>query len=207
MFMGPLEMSTPWNPEDLPGVHRFLHRTWRLVVPDGESGEVPPVHPHLLADRAPDPDVERALHRTIAKVGDDIEKMAFNTAVAAMMIFVNAATKAGERLARSQVERFLLVLSPFAPHLCEELWERLGHSATLAYEGWPSFDPAMLVEEEVELAVQVNGKIRVRIRASADATEEALLAQAREAAAAALAGKTIVKEVVVPGRLVNFVVR
>ncbi len=207
MFMGPLEASSPWNPDDLPGVHRFLNRTWRLAIPDGEQGEVPPLHDYLREDGPPDPALEKSLHKTIAKVTGDLEKLAFNTAISAMMVFVNDATKAGDRLTRSQLERLLVVLSPFAPHLAEELWKRLGHEASITVEAWPPFDPALLVEDEVELAVQVNGKVRGRVRVPSAAESQAVLVAARNAVAASLDGKHVVKEVVVPRRLVNFVVK
>ncbi|MFQ5507151.1 MAG: class I tRNA ligase family protein, partial [Planctomycetota bacterium] len=205
MFMGPLEASCPWNPEDLPGVHRFLQRTWRLIVPEEDAGS--PVHPGLLEDREPDPRLERALHRTIAKVSGDLDRMAFNTAISAMMVFVNEATKSRGALARSQAERFVLILSVFAPHLGEELWARLGHEQSLAFEGWPSHDPGLLVEDRVEIVVQVLGKLRGRISVPKDEERGSLLRAAREAVSSHLKGRRIVKEIVVPGRLVNFVVR
>jgi leucyl-tRNA synthetase len=134
--------------------------------------------------------------------------MKFNTAIAAMMEFVNAVYKAGS-LSSSQAERFVLVLAPFAPHVAEELWHRLGHDETLAYKPWPRFDPALVVEEMLELPVQVNGKLRGRITVPADATEDDLVAAAlaEPKVAAAIQGKTIVKKIVVPGKLVNLVVK
>ena len=200
MFMGPLEASKPWNTRDVPGVHRFLHRVWRMIAGDDE-------HQSLLAEKA-GPDVERMLHKLIRKVGQDIQAMKFNTAIAAMMEFVNVVYKAGA-IDKGQAERFVLILSPMAPHICEELWRELGHDGTLAYEAWPDYEEAMLAEDTIELAVQVNGKVRGRIRIPADADEdtiiEAALAEAK--VAAATAGKTIVKRIVVPGRLVNLVVK
>ncbi|MBS3734000.1 MAG: leucine--tRNA ligase [Phycisphaerae bacterium] len=199
MFMGPLEASKPWNTQDVPGVHRFCHRVWRLIVGNEET-------PPLLGDRG-DEELERALHKLIRKVGEDIQAMKFNTAIAAMMEFVNAAFKAGA-IGRDQAERFVLVLAPFAPHLGEELWERLGHGESLAYEPWPDYDEAMIAAETVELAVQVNGKVRGRVAVDADADEEAVIAAALadDKVATAVEGKTIVKKIVVPGRLVNLVV-
>ena len=129
MFMGPLEASKPWNTRDVPGVHRFLNRVWRMVAGDED-------HPALVTDSPIDGDIERELHKLIRKAGDDIESMKFNTAIAAMMEFVNGVYKAG-RIGRSQAERLVLVLSPFAPHLAEELWEKLGHGQSLAHEPWP----------------------------------------------------------------------
>lgn len=207
MFMGPLEASTPWNPEDLPGVHRFLQRTWRIFVPDGEIGEVATVHPHLLAEKAPDPALEKALHKAIAKVGDDLERMQFNTAISAMMVFVNEVTKKVDAMSRCQAERFVRILAPFAPHLGEELWRRLGHETSVALESWPDYDAKMLVENEVELAVQILGKVRAKVVVAHDASKDSILAAARDAVMEHLEGKTIQKEIVVPGRLVNFVAK
>ncbi len=205
MYMGPLADSKPWNPKDVPGVHRFLGRVWRLCVP--EDQQVGPQFAHLRADRAADPELEKALHRCIHKVEGDIERMAFNTAIAAMMIFVNDATKRIDALSRGQLQRFVQVLSPFAPHLAEELWSRLGGQGLLAYAAWPKVDPALLIDREVEIAVQVLGKLRGRAVVAADASQGAMLAAARAAIAGQLEGKTVVKEIVVPGKLVNFVVK
>ncbi len=205
MAMGPLADAKPWNPKDVPGVSRFLHRTWRLAVPDESEQGV--VHAHLGADRDPDPALERSLHKTIDKVTKDIERLAFNTAISAMMIFVNDATKAGDALTRAQLRRFVQILAPFAPHIAEELWSRLGCGELLARCEWPAADPKMLVDETVEIVVQVKGKVRGRVSVAAAADQQAVLAAAREAVAAQLEGATIVKEIVVPGRLVNFVTR
>jgi leucyl-tRNA synthetase len=194
-----------WNPTDVPGVHRFLQRSWRLCVPEDPAAG--PLHAHLKSDRAPDAELEKQLHRCIAKVEGDIERMAFNTAIAAMMIFVNEATKRMDALSRDQLLRFLQALAPFAPHLAEELWSRLGGQGLLAYAPWPAVDPAQLKDSEVEIAVQVLGKVRGRAVVPAGASNEVLLAAARDAVKAHLDGKTVVKEIVVPGKLVNFVVR
>ena len=207
MFMGPLEASCPWNPEDLPGVHRFLNRAWRIFVPDGEIGEVPPLHSWLAQEGEDDPALEKALHRCIAKVTEDLDNMNFNTAIAAMMVFVNEATKRNEALSRSQARRFVQVLAPFAPHLAEELWSRLGETASLSFEPWPTFDPAQLVEDEVEMAVQILGKVRGRITVPQDADDTVILSKAREAVAQQLEGKKVQNEILVPGRLVNFVAK
>ncbi len=191
-FMGPVTASAPWNPRDLPGVHRFLQRSWRLF----RRG---------LAD-TPDPEVERALHRTVAKVTADLEELGLNTAIAAMMEFVNVATKREATLTREQAEAFCVLLEPFAPHLAEELWAGLGHDESCAWAPWPEADASQLVEDTIEVPIQVNGKVRAKVEVPADATPEALEAAAREAAAAQLAGKELRKVVLVPGRLVNFVV-
>ncbi len=201
MFMGPLEVSKPWNTQDVPGVFRFLQRVWRMVAGDDNVAAI-------LAEGDPDADVEQALHKLIKKVGEDMEAMKFNTAIAAMMEFVNTATKVG-RLTPDQAERFVLVLSPLAPHIGEELWQRLGHDETVAYEPWPEFDEALLAEETVDMAVQVNGKMKSRVTmpAGADETATVELALKDSKVAAAVEGKEIVKRIVVPGRLVNLVVK
>ena len=200
MFMGPLEASKPWNTRDVPGVHRFLNRAWRMIA--GDEDQAP-----MVVDGAGEESIERDLHWLVKIVGEDVENMKFNTAIALMMEFVNAVYKAG-KIGRSQAERFVLVLSPFAPHLAEELWAKLGHTKTLAYEPWPAVDPSLLVESTVEIPVQVNGKLRGRVTVPADAKQEAVLkaAQADPAITAHLAGKTIRKVIFVPGRLLNLVV-
>ncbi|MCK5944699.1 MAG: class I tRNA ligase family protein [Planctomycetes bacterium] len=205
MYMGPLADSKPWNPKDVPGVHRFLQRVWRLCVP--EFVEKGSVHEWLRQDRAGDEQLERQLHRTIHKVTNDIERMAFNTAIAAMMIFVNEATKVMDKLSRDQLLRFVQLLQPFAPHLSEELWQRLGGAGSLSYAAWPTFDEAMLVDDEVEIAVQVLGKVRARVKLPNGCAKDDALAAAREAAAKWLDGKSVVKEIFVPNKLVNFVAK
>ena len=201
MFMGPLQASKPWNTRDVPGVFRFCQRVWRMIVGDDDRAA-------LITDASPDVDVTRALHRLVKKAGEDIEAMKFNTAIAAMMEFVNTVYRAGA-ITHDQAERFVLVLAPFAPHLAEELWSILGRDGSLSHEPWPAYDESMIVEDTVELAVQVNGKILARINVPADADEDAVLAVAlaEGKVADAVAGKDIVKKIVVPGRLVNLVVR
>ncbi|KKL16602.1 hypothetical protein LCGC14_2493910, partial [marine sediment metagenome] len=200
MFMGPLDASKPWNTRDVPGAHRFCRRLWRMIAGSDDQ-------PALLGESA-DEQVERALHKTIKKVSGDIEAMKFNTAISAMMEVVNAVYRA-ETISRGQAERLVLVAAPFAPHLCEELWSVLGHEESLAYEPWPQYDEAMIAEDTVELAVQVNGKVRGRITVPADAAEQAVIdaALADPAVSGAIEGKQIVKQIVVPGRLVNLVVK
>jgi leucyl-tRNA synthetase len=205
MYMGPLADTKPWNPKDVPGVYRFLQRSWRLCVPEFAEGGL--VHAWLRQDRPDDPEIEKQLHRTIAKVDGDIERLAFNTAISAMMIFVNEATKAIERLSRRQMLRYVQLLQPFAPHIAEELWQRLGGQGLLAVAAWPAVDPAMLVDDEVEIAVQVLGTVRGRAMVPTGAKNDIALAAARQAVASYLEGKTVVKEIVVPGKLVNFVVK
>ena len=202
MFMGPLEASKPWNTNDVPGVHRFLHRVWRMIAGDAENSVAP------LLSEAGYESVAKALHKLIKKVGEDVDAMKFNTAIAAMMEFVNTAFKAGA-ITPSQAERFILVLAPFCPHIAEELWQIMGHEGSLSHEPFPTYDEAMLIESSVELPVQINGKLRGKITVAADADSDTILAAAlaEEKVAAALADKTIVKKIVIPGRMVNLVVK
>ena len=202
MFMGPLEMVKPWSTRGVEGVSRFLARVWRLFV--NQDGKV---H-SSISNRAATPAELKILHQTIQKVTEDLEGMRFNTAISALMVFVNEMTKA-ESQARPVLETFLLLLGPFAPHLAEELWQKLGHQKTLAYEPWPSYDKKCLVEENVEIAVQVLGKVRVRITVPKDIPEETLKERAiqNETVKPFVDGKEIAKVIVVPGRLVNIVTK
>ena len=205
MFMGPLEATKPWSTTGVGGVRGFLDRCWRLVV-DEKADEIA-LAPQVCDD-APTEEQLRELHRTIDKVTKDIESLSFNTAIAKMMEFVNFATPL-ERRPRAILEPFVTILAPFAPHLAEELWAILGRRAPVSLATWPTVEEQWLKDDTVEIPVQVQGKLRSRIVVAADADAAAL-----EAAAAAdpkiaelLAGKTIVKVVAVPGRMVNFVVR
>ncbi|MBN1845772.1 MAG: leucine--tRNA ligase [Sedimentisphaerales bacterium] len=200
MFMGPLEASKPWNTNDVPGIQRFLQRLWRLIV--AEDGCLHPA----IGDAEPDAASLRLLHKTIKKVTADIETLSLNTAISQMMIFLNEYSKAAAR-SRWVLESYVLLLSPFAPHIAEELWRRLGHETTLAYEPWPVFDEELTRDPEVELAVQINGKVRDRIVVPADSDEESIrrtvlaLAKIQEQ----LAQKTVRQVIVIPNRLVNIV--
>jgi leucyl-tRNA synthetase len=203
LFMGPLEQVKPWQMSGVEGVYRFLQRTWRLVV-DDRSGELS----SRLTDEPAEsePALQRSLHASIKKVLEDTEALRFNTAIAQMMVFVNDAT-ASATLPRETVKGFLRVLAPYAPHLAEELWARLGETELIAHAEWPKHEEALCEEETVELVVQVNGKKRDRIvvRRDADpATIEALALRA-PATERTLEGRTPRKVVVVPGRLVNIV--
>jgi len=201
MFMGPLEMVKPWSMRGVEGVSRFLARVWRLFI-DREDQLV-----KLIEDRAPTNDELRILHQAIFKVTDDLDGMRFNTAISALMVFVNEMTKATSQ-PKSLLETFLLLLAPFAPHISEELWSRLGHSKTLAYEKWPSYDKKYLVQDEVEIAVQVSGKIKARIVVSRNISEEELKAKALALPdiKPLIEGKTVNKIFIVPGRLVNILI-
>jgi len=201
MFMGPLEATKPWNTQGVEGVHRFLSKAWRLIV-DEDSGNLC----DAVKDIEPDEQTLRILHQTIKKVGDDIESFGFNTAISQMMIFVNHLTKESTR-PRSVLEKFLLVLAPFAPHIAEELWQRLGKSKTLAYHPYPEYDSELIKEKEIELAVQIKGKVKDKIIVAADATEEHIKEKAlsSEKVIAAIDGKEIKKVIVIKSRLVNIV--
>lgn len=201
MFMGPLEATKPWNMNGLEGVHRFLQRSWRMIV-DENSGEIC----LSVCDVEPDEETLRLLHKTIKKVSEDIDSFSFNTAISQMMIFVNHTSKLKEK-SRSVIETYIKLLSPFAPHICEELWNRLGHKDTLSYEPWPEYDESLCQENEVEIAVQVKGKIKDRILVSAELTEEQLkeAALSSEKVIAAIDSREIRKIIVVKGRLVNII--
>lgn len=199
MFMGPLQAVKPWSTKGVEGVHRFLKRANKLVTETA------------VVDRPMTKAEAKSLNAMIKKVGEDLESMAFNTGISAMMVYINeseAFAKAGG-LPREYLEKFVLCLAPFAPHLGEELWQVLGHTGTLAYEPWPTVDASALVEDEIEIPVQVLGKLRGRIRVPAEATAADMEAAARANADVAkfIAGKTIVKVIAVPKRMVNFVVR
>jgi len=205
MFMGPLEATKPWIMDGVNGVRNFLDRVWRMIV-DVRAEEVQ-LHP-AISQQPLNEEQNRVLHKTIEAVTNDIEKLSFNTAIARMMEFVNFFTKEEPR-PQAAMESFLLLLSPFAPHISEELWSLLGHQETLAYKPWPKFDPELARESSVEIPVQVLGKVRAKISVSPDISKDDLEAAAKadEKIVELLAGKTIVKTIVVPGRLVNFVVK
>jgi len=201
MFMGPLEATKPWNTQGVEGVHRFLNKLWRTVIDENGNAK------NIIKDADADEETLRILHQTIKKVGGDIDNFRFNTAISQMMIFVNHISKL-ETLSKKIVEDFVLVLAPFSPHIAEELWQRLGHNKTLAYENWPKFDENLAKEKEIELAVQVLGRIKDKIVVSADADEETIKqkALACEKVASAIAGKEIKKVIVIKSRLVNIVI-
>ncbi len=202
MFMGPLEEMKPWSTRGVEGVFRFLNRVWRLYA--DESGTLDPA----VRDVPIPVDLDQVYHATVKKVGEDIEALRFNTAIAQMMIFVNEVTKTDLR-PRQILEPFLLLLAPFAPHIAEELWEKIGHGESIAYARWPSFDPAKLRQANVEIVLQVNGKLRSKMIVPADTEEKDLEARAADDPGVKkyLEGKSLVKAIVVKNRLVNLVVR
>lgn len=202
MFMGPLEATKPWSMDGVGGVRNFLDRAWRMIIDQDAADAV--LHP-AIQDVEPTDEQSRTLHKTIKAVTEDLESMSFNTAIARMMEFVNYFTKAKVR-PTSVMRPFVLLLSPLAPHLCEELWQLLGGSDSLAYEPWPRYEAALTVDALVEIPVQIKGKIKAKIKIAPDLGKDELEAAAKAAIADQLDGQSIKKAIVVPGRLVNFVI-
>jgi leucyl-tRNA synthetase len=201
MYMGPLEAQKPWNTRDIVGMSRFLNSVWRNLIGDEENNKVA-----TISD-APIPEaLDRQLHRTIKKVGEDITALRFNTAIAELIKLNNEITGMSP-VPKALAEGLVLLLAPFAPHIGEELWHRLGHTQSLARAPWPAYDEAKLVESSIELPVQVNGKVRDKIVVAADAAEASVLAAAESAERVKpwLDGKTIRKRIYVPGKLINLV--
>jgi leucyl-tRNA synthetase len=205
MFMGPLEATKPWSMEGVNGVYNFLGRAWRMIVDDHAEGIA--LNPSVCDD-APSDESLRTLHKSVKAVTEDVAALSFNTAISRMMEFVNYFTKQDKR-PRACLEPFVLLLAPFAPHLAEELWSILGHGESLAYAPWPKYDESQLVESSLELPVQINGKVRGKITVAVDADQAAVMAAAKSdpKIAEQLAGKAIVKEIYVAGRLVSFVTK
>ena len=194
LFMGDYTAAAPWNDDSVKGCRRFLERVAGLT--------------DMMTAKTEDPKLESLVHKTIKKVGDDIEAMKYNTAIAALMTLINEFGKAGA-ITKSDVETFIKLLSPFAPHLCEEMWESLGHKTMLAKTPWPEYDEAKTVDSTVEIGVQINGKSRGTVVIPADADKDAAVAAVKESGkfGAQLDGKTIVKEIFVPGRILNLIVK
>ena len=194
MFIGDFEKTAPWNTNSLKGCKRFLDRIWALSE-------------NLLENEGYRPEMERSMHRTIKKVGEDIESLKFNTAIAAMMSLLNEFSDKGA--SRGEFKTFLILLNPFAPHITEEMFERLGFEGMVTEQSWPEYDEEKCKDTAVQIAIQVNGKIRARLDVAADISKEDAIALAKEAqsVAAELAGKNILKEIYVPGKLVNIVAR
>ncbi|MEZ6129220.1 MAG: leucine--tRNA ligase [Planctomycetaceae bacterium] len=205
MFMGPLEQVKPWSMKGVEGVYRFLGRVWRMII-DDRAEDV--VLNSAVSDNDATEEQLRMLHKTIKAVTDDINRLSFNTAISRMMEFTNFMSAEDVR-PKSVLNPFVLLLSPFAPHIAEELWHVLGHSDTLAYEPWPVYDAALLVEDTIEIPVQVKGKLKAKITVpnGLDAAALQAAAKADDAVQALLQGQTVVKVIAVPGRMVNFVVR
>jgi len=228
MFMGPLEMVKPWNTKGVEGVYRFLGRVWRMFVDETSETEFEQAETTATADNRAQllnliklnaavkdvpatPAQLKALHACIKKVTEDLDGMRFNTAISALMVFINEAIT-WEAKPASVLREFLVLLQPLAPHIAEELWAKLSTlnsrlSTSLPYAPWPKFDPALLVESEIEIPVQVNGKLRTVIKVSVDATQQQLqdLALAHDSVKPFTDGKTIKKIIVLPKKLVNIV--
>lgn len=203
MYMGPLDQVKPWQTDGVRGMHRFLGRVYRLVL--GENGEL---NERVQKDAKPSDDILQIAHKTTKRVTEDIQTMHFNTAIAAMIEFVNALYK--EKTISHQIaERLALIISPFAPHLGEELWAALGHDETLAYAPWPTYDEKLLVAQKVTIAVQVMGKTRGTIEISPDLDKDEViaLAQSVENVARQIEGKTVIKTIYVPGKIVNLIAK
>ncbi len=200
MFMGPLEEMKPWSTKGVEGVFRFLNRVWRLFIT--EEGAIDA----SIQNLEPTPDFERLYHQTVKKVGEDIEALRFNTAISQLMIFVNEAMKL-EVKPRRELEKFVLLLSPFAPHIAEELWQRLGHAESLAYEPWPSYEEEKTIESQVEVVFQINGKVRSKAQVPLNTAEHELesLARADSNIKRYLDGKKVIRTIVVKNKLVNIV--
>jgi leucyl-tRNA synthetase len=201
MFLGPLEAMKPWSTKGVEGITRFLDRVWRLVIE--EDGTVS----RAVVDVEPETSTARLMHQTVQKVTQDVEALKFNTAISQMMVFVNELTRL-ERRPRAAVETLVLVLAPFAPHIAEELWQRLGHGQSLAREPWPGWDPALCIEDTVTLAVQVNGKLRGTLQLCRGTSRESALAAARtdERIRRHLEGQVVRKVIHLPDKLLNLVV-
>ncbi len=201
MFMGPLEASKAWSTNGLDGARRFLDRIWRLFIDD--NGAVS----SKIVDTN-DGKLELAYHQTVKKVTEDFEAMRYNTAISQMMVFINECYKV-DSVPKEYAEGFVQMLSPVARHIAEELWQKFGHTETITYSAWPTFDPSKLVEDEVEIVVQVLGKVRAKIKVAKDISKEDLeaTALADEKVKEFIVGKDVIKVVVIPGKLVNIVVK
>lgn len=196
MFMGPIDAAKPWDPNGIDGSKKFLDRVWRLFV---ETDKV---------QEKENPSLDKVYNYTVKKVTNDYENMFFNTAISQMMIFVNAATKE-DIVPKKYAEGFVKLLSPVAPHIAEELWNRFGHDNTITYEAWPTYDESKLVDESIEIPVQVNGKVRATVQINVDAGEEEVKNVVHESknVQAQLEGKTVVKEIYVKNKIYNIVVK
>ncbi|NQY31891.1 MAG: class I tRNA ligase family protein, partial [Coraliomargarita sp.] len=201
MFLGPLEAMKPWNTKGIEGIARFLRKAWRLVV--DENGEL---SSKIGAAEKLDAETDRTLHATIKKVTEDYEALGFNTAISQMMICVNQLAKC-DALTKESVASFIKLLAPLAPHIGEELWERLGNCGSIVNAGWPECDESKLVKDTVKIIFQVNGKYRGDAELPANHSKDVAIAAAKasERVQGFIDGKTIKKEIYVPGKIVNIV--
>jgi leucyl-tRNA synthetase len=205
MFMGPIEDAKPWQPDGIVGAYRFLNRVWKLIELNLKSKGQKSKN---LDANGEDSKLEKQLHQTIKKVDEDLSLFKFNTAVSALMIFLNEAEKEGGRLSKKSIAQYLKLLAPLAPHLAEELWHRLGNESSIHLEPWPEYDRSLVVEEEFELLIQVNGKLRDKALVSKKITQEEAekLVLEREKIKEQLGKKKTKKIIFVPGRLINIVI-
>ncbi|WHY97101.1 leucine--tRNA ligase [Peribacillus simplex] len=200
MFMGPLDASIAWSTNGLDGSRRFLDRIWRLLVNDDG----------MITDKMTETDdsgkLEKVYHQTVKKVTENYEELKFNTAISQLMVFINDAYKA-DSLPKVYIEGFVKLLAPVAPHIAEEIWSKLGHSESITYGTWPAFDEAKLVDNEVEIVIQINGKVKTKLMVPTDTTKEKLeeIAMGDDSIKEQIDGKTIRKVIAVPGKLVNIV--
>ena len=199
MFMGPLDAAIAWSENGLDGSRRFLDRIWRLLVTEENQ----------ITDKVVDEqttELDKVYNQTVKKVTEDFDTLNFNTAISQMMVFINDCYKQ-DKLSKAYVEGFVKMLSPIAPHISEELWAKLGHDDTIAYEEWPTFDPSLLVDNEVEIVIQVNGKLKEKTKVSKDLSKEEMEQFALEIdkVKQAIEGKTVRKVIAVPQKLVNIV--
>ena len=194
MFMGPIDSAKPWDPNGIEGSKKFLDKVWRLYT---ESGKI--------KDEKND-NIEKVYHFTVKKVTNDYETMNFNTAISQMMIFINSVNKE-DILPKEYAEGFLKLLNPVAPHITEELWSILGHNNTISYEKWPEYDETKTFKDEIDLPIQINGKLKANISIAPDEDENLIKEKVHEAIASKLEGKSIVKEIYVKNRIYNVVVK
>jgi len=202
MFMGPVAAEKPWTDEGINGAYRFVKRVWGMFIDDNDNIS------SKIVEQGGDAEIDKFAQKVIKGVSEDMEKMSFNTAIAKMMELTNAIYKA-DKVNKSVMEAFVLMLSPIAPHMMEELWQRLGHTDTIAYAKWPTYDASQLVENEIEIVVQIMGKKRANIKVPVDATQDDVLNIAKQESRVQdfIAGKQIVKVIYVPKRLLNIVVK
>ncbi|MDX9778340.1 MAG: class I tRNA ligase family protein, partial [bacterium] len=202
MFMGPIDRAKPWSTEGLGGIFRFLNRIWRLYIDENDQIST------KIGEQPVEKSLDIAFHKTVKVVTAHIEEARFNTAIAQMMIFINECYKS-ESLQRTHMLDFIRILSAFAPHLAEELWERMGMRSVLSRENWPLFDPAKARDEEIEYPVQINGKVRFKLLISADANEEMIRNTLinNDKYDFYMQGKTIVKMIIIPKRIITLVIK
>ena len=201
MFMGPLDAAIAWSEKGLEGSRRFLDRIWRLLINEDGSLSEKVVNTNKGT-------LDKTYNQTVKKVTEDFESLSFNTAISQLMVFINDSYKADE-LYKPYIEGFVKMLAPIAPHLGEELWSKLGHDETITYESWPTYEESMLVDDEIEIVVQVNGKLRAKLNISKDMSKEEMeeVALANDNVKAAIEGKEVKKVIAVPQKLVNIVAK